>query len=338
MDFKEHEIGFREADRRYAELKRQLDAGTISTEEFDAQRQRLMVQDGEGRWWAKSRKTGDWHYHDGNAWVRATPSDYQPPSTSPAGSTPDRRLRLEQGERLPSSQTTLPGSAPIQDRNGEKQRRGVLRWIIVAAGLLAAVGAIVWMLVPGISGEPPLEESPGSVPGYALIKHVSGALSVEVPSEWDERVVVDSEGEKGRASWSSFLGSGESATPSITAVNDLSSWRNGTLGHRGIYMVASKELAQGYTDDELVISGPNDYSSSCEAGTPRDFDRPPYSGRILEWQNCSGESDHTALTLAAAPEDRECVVLLQIGGYLQGDEESVQHVLDTFNADCRAID
>jgi hypothetical protein len=77
MDFREDKIGFQEADRRYAELKRQRDSGTISDEEFDAQRQQLMVQDDEGRWWAKSRKTGEWNYHDGNAWVRGTPPGYQ---------------------------------------------------------------------------------------------------------------------------------------------------------------------------------------------------------------------------------------------------------------------
>jgi hypothetical protein len=341
MDFREQEIDFREADRRYAELKRQLDTGSISTEEFDAQRQRLMVQDGEGRWWAKSRKTGNWYYHDGDVWVRGTPPGYQrPPAPLPVESTPDRQSQLGQSEQIPSTQTALSGHLPLQDQNEEKRRRGALRWIIIAVGLLAAVGAIVLMLVPGISGGPSPEESPGSAPGYDLIKHVSGALSVEVPSEWDERVVVDSEGETGRASWSSFLGDGESVGPSMTAVNDLSSWRRGTLGHKGVYMVASKELAQRYTDDELVTSGPNDYSSSCEAGTTRDFDRPPYSGKILEWENCGGESDHVAVTVAAAPKDRECVVAAQIGGYFQTktDEENIQHILDTLETDCSKID
>jgi hypothetical protein len=252
-------------------------------------------------------------------------------------STPDRQSQLGQSQEIPSTQTALSGHVPLQDQNEEKRRRGALRWITIAVGLLAAVGAIVLMLVPGISGGPPPEESPGSEPGYDLIEHVSGALSVEVPSEWDERVVVDSEGETGRASWSSFLGDGESVGPSMTAVNDLSSWRRGTSGHKGVYMVASKELAQRYTDDELVASGPNDYSSSCEAGTPQDFDRAPYSGKILEWNNCGGDSNHTALTLAAAPKDRECVVVAQIGGYLQNEEENIQHILDTFETDCGRI-
>jgi len=57
MAFREHEMDFREVDRRYAGLKRQHEAGTIGDEEFGDQRQRLMVQDDEGRWWAKSRET-----------------------------------------------------------------------------------------------------------------------------------------------------------------------------------------------------------------------------------------------------------------------------------------
>jgi hypothetical protein len=172
------------------------------------------------------------------------------------------------------------------------------------------------MILPGLAlyGQGKIEESSGAAPGYALLKHDSGALSVEVPSEWDERMVVDQEGEKGRSSWSSFLGEGESAGISMTAVNDLNSWRGGTLGHQGMYMVLSKELAQEYTDDELVALGPNDYSSSCEAGTTEDFERPPYSGKVLSWNNCGGDSDHAAITLSAAPKGRECVLVAQMGG------------------------
>jgi hypothetical protein len=175
-----------------------------------------------------------------------------------------------------------------------------------------------------------------TAPAYALVEGDSGKLSVEVPSGWKEHITAGSEpeGEKGKT-WSSFLG--ENAGPSVAAINDLDSWRTGARPHKGAYLVASRKLAREYTDDELVASGPNDYSASCEAGARRDFDRAPYSGVMQEWNNCGGESDHTALTLAAAPEGRECVVLLQIGGYLQGDEEDIQHILDTFEADCGSI-
>jgi hypothetical protein len=135
VDFRRREVDFQEADRRYAELARQRDAGSISDEEFDAQRQQLMVQDDEGRWWAKSRETGDWHYHDGEGWVRSTPPGYQPP---PADDASDHWSQLEQTESFssrsqirdersplpqpeqneqPPPQTTSPDSSPTRDRN-----------------------------------------------------------------------------------------------------------------------------------------------------------------------------------------------------------------------------
>jgi hypothetical protein len=342
MSFEEREMDFQEADSRYGELKRQLDAGSIDDEEFDAQHQQLTVEDDEGRLWTKSRETGEWRYRDGRGWTRGTPPGYQPLRTLAAESTPYSQSRLEQGDRSSSSRTNLPSSATTQDQSREKQRRDVLYGVVLMVGILVAVGMMLWRFLPGISDEGgPLPEEPsGTAPGYALFEHASGSLSVEVPIEWDERISVDSEGEKGRSSWSSFLGEGENAGPSMTAVNDLNSWRTGTVGHQGVYMVASRNLAQEYTDDELAILGPNDYSSSCEAGTLRDFDRPPYSGKIIEWENCAGDSDHTAITLAVAPEDRECAIVAQIGGYFrtQTDEESIQHVLDTLNTDCSKID
>ena len=331
MDFGGHQPNFREADRRYAELKRRLDAGTMSIEEFDAERRRLMVQDDEGRWWAKTRTTGEWNYHDGTAWVRGNPPGYHPP----AQSVPESLPWSEPRERSPGPRTAPSINAPVRDPDEGKQHRGASRRVVVAvvlvvmASVLGGIGIVAFMAGGW----------PGGAPDYVPFEHESGALSVEVPAEWDDRVDVDSEGEKGRASWSAFLDDGGSAGPSLTAVNDLYSWRNGTAGHRGVYMVASKKLAQAYTDEDLIAVGPNDYSASCEAGPIEDFDRPPYSGKMQEWSNCGGDSDHLAVTLAAAPEGRECVVVLQVGGYYRTptEKEGIQHVLDTFEADCGKI-
>src|SRR5215208_6356771 len=77
MDFRGPERSFEEADLRYAELKRLHEAGEITPEEFDEQLKRSMVQDEGGRWWSKSRQSGEWHYHDGNAWVPGTSPDRQ---------------------------------------------------------------------------------------------------------------------------------------------------------------------------------------------------------------------------------------------------------------------
>lgn len=125
MDFKQ-ETDFREADRRYADLERQRDAGGIGEEEFETQRQRLMVLDGEGRWWSKSPEGGEWHYHDGNAWVRGTPPVYR--------------------EAAPE-----PIAGPAQAPSPARRRRRVWPWllavVIVLVGL-AGIGLIVWSFVP----------------------------------------------------------------------------------------------------------------------------------------------------------------------------------------------
>ena len=78
MDFRGREVDFQGADRRYEELKRQRDGGSISEEEFDEQLKNLMVKDESGRWWVKSRKSGEWHYNDGSSWVAGTPLGYSP--------------------------------------------------------------------------------------------------------------------------------------------------------------------------------------------------------------------------------------------------------------------
>jgi len=82
MDFKQ-ETDFREADRRYAHLVRQRQAGSISEEDFEVQRQRLMVLDGEGGWWSKSPEGGHWQYHDGSVWIRGTPPSNQETTPEP---------------------------------------------------------------------------------------------------------------------------------------------------------------------------------------------------------------------------------------------------------------
>jgi hypothetical protein len=78
IESEDQQVDFQEADRRYAEIKRRHEAGSLTDEEFDEQLKELMVQDQEDRWWVKSRTTGEWHYHNGTAWIKDTPPGYEP--------------------------------------------------------------------------------------------------------------------------------------------------------------------------------------------------------------------------------------------------------------------
>lgn len=73
-------MDFREAERRYLDLRRRYDAGDLSVTEFDRAREQLKVQDARGRWWVKGRQGDQWYYHDGSAWTPGTPAS--------SGSTP----------------------------------------------------------------------------------------------------------------------------------------------------------------------------------------------------------------------------------------------------------
>jgi hypothetical protein len=73
MGFRDQDLAFQDADRRYAELKQQRDTGSLGVEAFEEKLKELMVQDAEGVWWARSPSTGEWHYHDGSTWLRSVP-------------------------------------------------------------------------------------------------------------------------------------------------------------------------------------------------------------------------------------------------------------------------
>jgi beta-lactam-binding protein with PASTA domain len=139
MGLEERKLDFREADRRCAELKQQLDAGIISEEEFDAQRKKLMVQDDEGRWWAKSRETNEWYYHDESGWVQGTPPGYQPYQASPTDDTQEQQAQPEQNERSLSRREAREDDKP-------RWRR---RWVIlpILLLLLTLLGGSAYALI-----------------------------------------------------------------------------------------------------------------------------------------------------------------------------------------------
>jgi hypothetical protein len=177
-------------------------------------------------------------------------------------------------------------------------------------------------------GPSPGEEALQPVPGYQLVENDAGNLSAEVPFEWGDRYTgYDGtfEGED--------VDADEGVGPAITASPDMNAWAAGDPVP-GMYMLASRELVREYDEDQLVDASFNDLFS-CDAGERQDFDRPPYSGKMQTW-HCGGDGS-AIFKLGAAPESRECAIVLQIKTYSEAEREAARHVLDTFEADCERI-
>ena len=84
----EQKLNFGEVDRRYAELRRQYDSNVLSAADFDAQLQKMVIQDERGTWWGKERDTGRWMHYDGSTWVFNTDADDIRPDPPPPSGPP----------------------------------------------------------------------------------------------------------------------------------------------------------------------------------------------------------------------------------------------------------
>ena len=155
-----------------------------------------------------------------------------------------------------------------------------------------------------------------------------------MPPSWGAETGEDSEKDADSGSWSYHAG--EYLSSSITTAKSLEGWYDGS-GSSGAYLVASRALA-AYSDDEITRSLLNaTKGDTCaETGPYTDYDRGPYSGKLQTWHGC-GQDGATEYALAAAPEGRECVVALGARVSEEADREAVEHLIDTFEADCEAV-
>jgi TolB protein len=85
-------------ERRFRQLKAQLQAGTIGQEQFELEVQRLQYRDPRGLYWTIGAQTGQWYMYDGATWVPRQPQASQPPGAPPdtlpgAPRKPARRRR-----------------------------------------------------------------------------------------------------------------------------------------------------------------------------------------------------------------------------------------------------
>ena len=238
------------------------------------------------------------------------------------------------------TQVHAPAGAPAP---GRKLRiamivgAGVVLVLILGIGSVAALnllrGETAGDRKESAGTTQPEQSDAGPTPGYDLIQTPDGSLTAEVPPGWGVETGEDSEKEAGSNTWSYFAG--EYLTSSITTAPNLEVWY-GEQGSSGAYFVASKALAQ-YSDYELTHSLFNaNKDEVCALGPYEDVNRSPNSRKIQTWYDC-GVDDATTSTVAAAPEVRQCVVVLGARISEEADREAIEHLIGTFEVDCGRV-
>jgi hypothetical protein len=187
MGFRGPNPDFEDLDRGYAHLKELHAAGKITDEEFAKQRKSLMVQDQNGRWWTKSRTSGEWHYHDGSAWVKGVPPRAQSTSRFNQEATKEPaevEFKAPQKQAAYVGVLAQPPSAQVEQRQAERAQKAktsrlilpsVLKRLSLPKGMLLALlllglvgvaafavvlGVGVWSTTPESSAPPAPPPSP----------------------------------------------------------------------------------------------------------------------------------------------------------------------------------
>lgn len=84
---------FNVAEKEYARLRREFEAGRLSIEELQNALQQLAVQDAGGRYWMLGANTGRWYFYDGTRWIESDPNPPIAPKPAPRAPETTQRSR-----------------------------------------------------------------------------------------------------------------------------------------------------------------------------------------------------------------------------------------------------
>jgi parallel beta-helix repeat protein len=121
---------FAEVERRFAALRARYQAGELSNADYNAELQRLVVEDDTGGHWMLSADGDEWYWHDGQQWVRRDPSSVM------------ASVGFLQVQAMPP-----PAAAPPYMATPPPKKGLPWLWISVGCGGLLLVGLIVIAVV-----------------------------------------------------------------------------------------------------------------------------------------------------------------------------------------------
>lgn len=157
---------------------------------------------------------------------------------------------------------------------------------------------------------------PTSYDGYTTVSDDTGSISVDVPAAWAE---------VSGSAWAmneNPVGVAITATPSIDGFE--TTWTT-----PGMFFGASRDLVSSY--DEQTILDDIAFADSCTYDSRNEYSDSLYTGYYDLWTGCGG-TDTMLVVLAAVPEDRSFLMLVEVQVVSEADLEALDTVLNTFVA------
>lgn len=160
------------------------------------------------------------------------------------------------------------------------------------------------------------EGGAASYSGYTTITDDSGAIQVEVPTEWgqvDGRPYTD---DRGRQLFD------------VRAAPDLEAFAQ-TWDEPGIIVTASTEVAQSENEVTLLDELVEGLSGACTYLGRQPYDDGLYTGQFDVYDSCGGTTTGY-IVVGAVPENRSFVIRVQVQVVGDRDLEALQRALDSF--------
>lgn len=162
---------FAEADAQYELVKQSYRTGVLTDQQFDDRLRELMVMDELGRWWAKSRENGTWHYYDAgtNSWVPATPPGTEPPPLTSVPSAKDAASKTSTPSASKSSAQVVSKSLLHSTAKSSTQSTPKSSWTKPVDRSPASSMPAASTSSPALGANSPAGPKQGSIPKWAAV-------------------------------------------------------------------------------------------------------------------------------------------------------------------------
>ena len=127
-------------ERRLRQLREKLNAGAISSEQFESEIEKLHFTDALGRTWMIGAQSSKWYYHDGQKWVQATPP--KPKTPPPVKAQPNEDAMTTIVRKQPPTSPPPP--------KAESTAKSQWMWLSCAGLAVLALLVVAILLVAGI--------------------------------------------------------------------------------------------------------------------------------------------------------------------------------------------